>query len=60
MTVVKFEALYLKTSSKVKTHRGCPKKVTNGCFTTISKGGFKSENTGEFLLLQNKYSKSLS
>ena len=25
-----------------------------------SKGGFKSENTGEFLHLQNKYSKSLS
>ena len=48
MTVVKFEALYLKTSSKVKTHRGCPKKVTNGCFTTISKGGFKSEDTGEY------------
>ena len=23
-------------------------------------GGFKSEDTGEFLLLQNKYSKSLS
>ena len=26
----------------------------------ISKGGFKSEGTGEFLLLQNKYPKSLS
>ena len=25
-----------------------------------SKGDFKSEDTGEFLLLQNKYSKSLS
>ena len=27
---------------------------------SITKGGFKSEGTGEFLLLQNKYSKSLS
>ena len=27
---------------------------------TLSKGGFKSEDTGEFLFLQNKYSKSLS
>ena len=27
---------------------------------TRPKGGFKSEDTGEFFLLQNKYSKSLS
>ena len=27
---------------------------------TFAKGGFKSEGTGEFLHLQNKYSKSLS
>jgi hypothetical protein len=26
----------------------------------VSKGGFKSEDSGEFLRLQNKYSKSLS
>ena len=26
----------------------------------IAEGGFKSEDTGEFLLLQNEYSKSLS
>ena len=26
----------------------------------FKKGDFKSEDTGEFLLLQNKYSKSLS
>ena len=25
----------------------------------VIKGGFKSEDTGEFLLLQNKYSKSM-
>ena len=28
--------------------------------TTGAKGGFKSEDTGGFLPLQNKYSKSLS
>ena len=27
---------------------------------SLAKGGFKSEDTGEFLFLQNKYSKSLS
>ena len=27
---------------------------------TLAKGGFKSEETGGFLSLQNKYSKSLS
>ena len=29
-------------------------------FNTVTKGGFKSEDTGEFLHLQHKYSKSLS
>ena len=29
-------------------------------FSHVSKGGFKSEETGGFLFLQNKYSKSLS
>ena len=29
-------------------------------YSSATRGGFKSEDTGEFLLLQNKYSKSLS
>ena len=29
-------------------------------FATTSKGGFKSEENGEFFYCQNKYSKSLS
>ena len=49
MTVVKFESLYLKTYLD-----GVPKKWQ------ISKGGFKSEDTGEYLHCQQKYSKSLS
>ena len=32
----------------------------NFIFFISPKGGFKSEDTGEFLLLQNKYSKLLS
>ena len=30
------------------------------CWVDFTKGGLKSEDTGEFLFLQNKYSKSLS
>ena len=37
----------------------CCKKLSN-LQDLIVKGGFKSEDTGEFLLLQNKYSKALS
>ena len=29
-------------------------------YSSATRGGFKSEDTGKFLLLQNKYSKSLS
>jgi hypothetical protein len=32
----------------------------DNCFWLWSKGGFKSEKTGEFFRCQNKYSKSLS
>jgi hypothetical protein len=42
-----------KTELQVKTARFC--KIGRN-----RKGGFKSEETGGFLLLQNKYSKSLS
>ena len=46
---MKFESLYLKTYLD-----GVPKKWQ------ISKGGFKSEDTGEYLHCHQKYSKSLS
>ena len=56
MTVTKKNISYSnsKTTAYIYLlHLVCTQTVNN-------KGGFKSEDTGEYLLLQNKYSKSLS
>ena len=55
------EALLWLIITNVQTSPIFETKIVHlGVFSGTNKGGFKSEETGEFLNLQNKYSISLS